>query len=577
VLFQGQADWQQVAAGGDAQQNLFLRRMRLMFGATIANRFSFFAETDNPNLGKSTGTSKTISSGLLLQDAFFGYRPVENLDIWAGLIIIPLCRNCMQSATSLMAMDYGAFSFLQSAPTTSAVGRDTGFLARAYGFKKHLEVRLGAFQGVRQAGSTNGFRYAGRVQYSFGDPDVVQMFYGGSTFGAKRMVVVGGGFDRQDDYQAVAGDITVDQPLGPGAVSAVRRHPLRRRHVLKTLPRQNRPAVRGRVHLKKMKLAPYVQVAMQRFDAEALRAGDQTRRRSAVTPAQGNNANLKAGYLFVGNNGKDPLKVRPSSSRRSSTDALDGGAGQSAPHDRQVVGVPQHRRLQDAWPHAGQAPRRHHRDPRHREVDRRLRGGKRLLHLGEQPRALGGIERAHLQLHQAVDLGLPRRGRRGLRRIPRVERPRRHPEVQLRGGVGVAAERAEVGGLVLPRRDGLDERALLERHHVERGPRPSRPAAGSRATLRAALPFCVSTVSRAGEPSGASRWPSPLRSVTRSSSSASPPRDRGRHRARRIEPDLVAGVTNPSTATVALTALAMAVRSTASTPRRGTRRGASTR
>ena len=310
VLFQGQADWQQVAAGGDAQQNLFLRRMRLMFGATIANRFSFFAETDNPNLGKSTGTSKTISSGLLLQDAFFGYRPVENLDIWAGLIIIPLCRNCMQSATSLMAMDYGAFSFLQSTPTTSAVGRDTGFLARAYGFKKHLEVRLGAFQGVRQAGSTNGFRYAGRVQYSFGDPDVVQMFYGGSTFGAKRMVVVGGGFDRQDDYQAVAGDITVDQPLGPGAVylqfDAIRYDG---GTFLKTLPRQTDLLFEGAYYLKKMKLAPYVQVAMQRFDAEALKAGDQTRTQIGVTYLlKGNNANLKAGYLFVGNNGKDPLK-----------------------------------------------------------------------------------------------------------------------------------------------------------------------------------------------------------------------------------------------------------------------------
>jgi hypothetical protein len=126
--------------------------MRLMFGATIANRFSFFAETDNPNLGKSTGATKTISSGLLLQDAFFGHKANDNLDLWAGLILVPLCRDCGQSAASLVPIDYGTYSFLQSGPTTSAVGRDTGFLARAYGFKEHLEVRVGAFQGVRQTG-----------------------------------------------------------------------------------------------------------------------------------------------------------------------------------------------------------------------------------------------------------------------------------------------------------------------------------------------------------------------------------------------------------------------------------------
>lgn len=309
MLVQTQADWQEDPATGDVAQNYFIRRIRGIFGGTITKQVSFFIDTDAPNLGKSVGNTKTISSGLILQDAFVDFKPTPNVDLFGGLIIIPLCRNCMQSATNLFALDYGPFSFLQSGPTTSVTGRDTGFLGRVYGFKQRLEVRLGVFQGLRTNNSTNAPRFAGRAQYSFGDPDVVQMFYAGTNFGAKNTIVAGAGFDHQDDYTAWATDFTVDRKLGAGAVN----FQFDLMHYdggtwLKTLPEQTNLLFEGGYHFLRSRFTPYVQVATQRFADDTFSANDQTRTQAGLSYfIKGHNVNVKAGYLYVSRRDKDAL------------------------------------------------------------------------------------------------------------------------------------------------------------------------------------------------------------------------------------------------------------------------------
>src|SRR5579871_2599579 len=65
--FQGQfwADWNQDASSpsGAYQQNLFMRRGRLMVGGSVGEKISFFFQTDDPNLGK---TPKSLNSGFLI-------------------------------------------------------------------------------------------------------------------------------------------------------------------------------------------------------------------------------------------------------------------------------------------------------------------------------------------------------------------------------------------------------------------------------------------------------------------------------------------------------------------------------
>jgi hypothetical protein len=191
VLLQPQADWTQDATGG-YEQNLFLRRARVLLGGQLSRNVTFFLETDNANLGKVVGAAKEISTGFTLQDAFVEWKVADALIVDAGLMFIPLCRNCYESAGTLLPIDYGASSFLESAPTQSVVSRDTGFQAGGYLAHNRLEYRVGAFQGARDRQSRNAFRSAGHVQYAFLDTES-GFFTIGTYLGKKKVLTVGGG------------------------------------------------------------------------------------------------------------------------------------------------------------------------------------------------------------------------------------------------------------------------------------------------------------------------------------------------------------------------------------------------
>src|SRR5437764_11387248 len=77
--FQGQiwADAQQDANASGAhgyQQNLYLRRIRLLTGGQLGHDLTFFVQIDQPNLGK---TPKVLNSGFLVQDAFMEWKPAR--------------------------------------------------------------------------------------------------------------------------------------------------------------------------------------------------------------------------------------------------------------------------------------------------------------------------------------------------------------------------------------------------------------------------------------------------------------------------------------------------------------------
>jgi hypothetical protein len=226
ILLQGWADWtgQSDAAGNTAgfQQNLFLRRARFIVGGQVGKDVTFFFETDNPNLGKSTqtltsGTTgvKAPATGFVVQDAYLEWAVANEFRIQGGLILIPLCRNCNSSAATLLTMDYGTWSFQENTSTQSSVGRDTGFQAKGYLVDDHLEYRAGVYSGFRAAGVKNAFRFTGRAQYNVFDVEKVQ-FYPGTYFGTKKILAFGASYDTQSDYAAYAGDVFFDFPIGGG-------------------------------------------------------------------------------------------------------------------------------------------------------------------------------------------------------------------------------------------------------------------------------------------------------------------------------------------------------------------------
>ena len=298
VLGQFQADTISNPDPESNTNNLFARRLRLLFGGQVAKNVSFFVETDAPNLGKTVSGVKDIQPPLLLQDAYVEVRFTDAFMVDAGLMFIPFSRNGLQSAGTLLPIDYGAYTFSDSAPTQSTTGRDTGFQARGYFAGNRLEYRIGAFQGVRDAGSDNAFRYAGRVQYNALDTES-GFFYTGTYLGKKKILAVGAAFDVQEHFHGYDADAFFDHPLGPGALTAQFDY----NHydggtTLTTLPKQNDVLIEAGYLIPPLKLTPVLQIAHR--DITDQTQGDETRVAAGVNYWwAGHNANVKALYTRI--------------------------------------------------------------------------------------------------------------------------------------------------------------------------------------------------------------------------------------------------------------------------------------
>ena len=298
ILMQTQADELQDAGTRGYAQNIFIRRARILVAGQIAPNLTFFVETDSPNINKSlsTGTKNTQVS-LFLQDAYVEYKVRPELMIDAGLMLTSVSRNGLQSAASLMPIDYGTYTFAYSGPTQSSAGRDTGIQARGYLLNNKLEYRTGIFQGMRDT-QQRELRWTGRVAYNFLDPES-GFFYTGTYLGKKKVLTVGGGFEHQHKYRAYAADVFFDHPVGNGAITAQLDHV---RYdggtFLKSLPDQRDTLVEIGALAGKSKFMPVVQFAQRnRPDTST---GDENRYGAGVNYFMlGHNANVKALYTRI--------------------------------------------------------------------------------------------------------------------------------------------------------------------------------------------------------------------------------------------------------------------------------------
>jgi hypothetical protein len=259
---------------GTAQsKNVFFRRIRIIFGGKFSDRWTFFVETDSPNLGKATGDKASNPSGtkdagnMYVQDAYVTYNQGDGFKVDAGMIMVPLGHNHNQSAATLLPIEYGGCTFLEAGPTGARVGRDYGVQLRGYPAKQHVEYRLGVFQGVRGIEARNTFRVAGRaVWYPFAAD--TGFFYGGTFQGSKRVVAIGAGFDTQKDYHTYAADAFVEEPFNKGRHGLTAQVNWMRYNggtFLTTLPKQDQVEVEAGLHFVKAKVTPLVQYVRRSF------------------------------------------------------------------------------------------------------------------------------------------------------------------------------------------------------------------------------------------------------------------------------------------------------------------------
>ncbi|NJL27891.1 MAG: hypothetical protein HC897_08325 [Thermoanaerobaculia bacterium] len=266
-LAQLRAESIDTADGEDTTTDLFFRRLRLMAGGKLSDKWSFFFETDSPNLGKSNAAGEKTTDEFFIQDFYVSYKHSDAVQVDVGLILIPLSHNSTQSAVTLLPSgDYGPYSFLNSGPTRSKVGRDYGVQLRGYLAESHFEYRLGVYDGFRGPNSTNALRWAGRVVYHVFEPET-GMFYTGTTLGAKRHLSFGASVDTQEDYQAVAFDVFWDQPTSDGDAFTFQADVINYDGdvFFPTLPDQDASLVELGYWFSKSRLQPYVQYAQRDF------------------------------------------------------------------------------------------------------------------------------------------------------------------------------------------------------------------------------------------------------------------------------------------------------------------------
>jgi hypothetical protein len=195
------------------QRQIYVRRLRVLLGGEIAKNTTFFFETDAPNLGKvSTNGTKDSKISIYVQDAQVQHTFMPELSIIAGLQLVGIARNGLQSAASLLALDYGSYQFTTSGPLDNSVGRDLGINLRGFLFNDRLEYRTGVFSG-RNINLYSPLRLTGRFQYNFKDIEK-GFYYTGTTLGKGNIFSVGCGIDKQGSYSAFAIDAMYDSPLG---------------------------------------------------------------------------------------------------------------------------------------------------------------------------------------------------------------------------------------------------------------------------------------------------------------------------------------------------------------------------
>jgi hypothetical protein len=280
--------------GSGSEQDLYMRRLRILMGGKLSDELTFFLETDSPNMGLSTAGTKNAPS-VYIQDAFFTYRFAQEFQIDAGMLLTANSHNSEQGATTLLPVDYGPYSFLASAPTQSVVGRDYGFEARGYLANNHFEYRAGIFQGARGTEGNNPFRYIGRVVWYPFDAETTY-FYSGTYFGKKKLVAIGATVDHQDKYNSYDGDIFIDYPVFSGDAITFQGDYVQYDGgaTFPTLPKQNTYLVEASYFFHSISLGPFAQYADDNL-SDATKPDQKKWQVGLAYWAKGHNFNLKLG------------------------------------------------------------------------------------------------------------------------------------------------------------------------------------------------------------------------------------------------------------------------------------------
>ncbi|MGD0580015.1 MAG: porin [Bryobacteraceae bacterium] len=267
---QGQlwADWTQDSSGTrDYQQNLYLRRARIIFAGDVGEDISFFFETDDPKLGI---TPKGLATGFVIQDALMEWRPTKQFQVDGGLFIVPFSRNGLQSTLSYVTLDVSPLSTVTNTATQSSALRDLGFQFKGFFAYDRLQYRVGAFAGERDANAHNSLRTAGYLQYDFFDREKGYLFTG-TGLGKQKILAVDAGLDRQGSYRGYSANTAAAIPVNQGdeVAGQFQYYHYDGQTKFTAIPDQNDFLVEAAYYVHQAKIQPFLKYETQAYVAAA--------------------------------------------------------------------------------------------------------------------------------------------------------------------------------------------------------------------------------------------------------------------------------------------------------------------
>ena len=220
-----------------------MRRSRIILNGQVNKYVEFFYQTDDIFVGQqgpgkqysttktdNTGDTYNDSKGVYTQDAFINYKVADEFEVTVGLMCLPFMHHNLESAASLLGVDYNYATVPISGSTNE--WRDTGLQFRGL-IQRVFEYRVGVFRGYpkddrdaeadSEAKTDGAPRFTGRIQVNFDEAET-GFFYSGNYLGKKNILSIGGGIDYQKNagnlgtYLAYTGDATIDYKISDEAV-----------------------------------------------------------------------------------------------------------------------------------------------------------------------------------------------------------------------------------------------------------------------------------------------------------------------------------------------------------------------
>jgi hypothetical protein len=224
----------------------FVRHNRLIFNGQTAEQVYFFMQTDDLTVNE---TEEDGANKIFTQDAYMHYLPMNELQVYVGLMPIPFNRQNLQSAATT----------LTTTPNDSSIplygfsnnGRDIGIMLRGFLFTDILEYRFGLYegqgrkQGVYNSDDSNPDNNVNYTRNKYDYPRATTrlqvhlmekekgMYYSENYIGKRQVFAIGLGFDFQpmifdkdntnefENYFAISLDSDIQVPIGAGNATAI--------------------------------------------------------------------------------------------------------------------------------------------------------------------------------------------------------------------------------------------------------------------------------------------------------------------------------------------------------------------